>query len=419
MGDMVKLGRFSIGVGDRFGMEGGAQIKAAQELLAKGVEVSLVWNKSNREHTIIGTVPAMVRKAADAAVASSGWKGQYFCDADHIGLKVVDPFIEPCDFFTLDVADFIGEAAPGPAVEAFAAKHGDLVGKISIPGLPGPISITAESLHKVAQRYLLAATEAGKIYKHIASKKAAGTFVIEVSMDETAEPQTPDELLIILAAIADEGIPASTIAPKFSGRFNKGVDYVGSVDAFAKEFEADVCVAAYAAKAFGLPAGLKLSVHSGSDKFSLYPRIGAIVKKHGAGLHLKTAGTSWLEELVGLAEAGGKSLEMAKEIYVRALSRSRELIAPYATVVDIDPFKLPKPETVQAWTSQEYAEALRHVQANPRFNPDFRQLLHVAFKVAAELGKEYLNALVESRSHIEKNVTENLFDRHLKPIFLG
>jgi len=125
-------------------------------------------------------------------------------------------------------------------------------------------------------------------------------------MDETAAPQLPAELLIVLAALADEKIPLQTVAPKFSGRFNKGVEYVGDPQAFLKEFREDVAVVAYAVAHFGLPADLKLSIHSGSDKFALYRGIGQIIRETGAGVHLKTAGTTWLEELVGLAEAGAK-----------------------------------------------------------------------------------------------------------------
>src|SRR5437660_12811486 len=119
-------------------------------------------------------------------------------------------------------------------------------------------------------------------------------------MDEPDSPQTPPELLVILAAIADEKIPIQTIAPKFTGRFNKGVDYVGDVVQFEKEFSEDLAVIAFAIKQYGLPGNLKLSVHSGSDKFSIYGPIRRSLKKFGAGVHVKTAGTTWLEELTGL-----------------------------------------------------------------------------------------------------------------------
>ena len=105
-------------------------------------------------------------------------------------------------------------------------------------------------------------------------------------MDETDAPQSPLEMFFILAAIAQEGVPIQTIAPKFTGRFNKGVDYVGDVDQFEKEFNDALAAIAFAIAEFGLPETLKLSVHSGSDKFSIYPAIKRALKRTGAGLHL-------------------------------------------------------------------------------------------------------------------------------------
>jgi len=148
-------------------------------------------------------------------------------------------------------------------------------------------------------------------------------------------------MFFILKMIAEQGIPAQTIAPKFTGRFNKGVDYVGDVAQFSREFEEDVLVIDYAIKEFGLPENLKLSIHSGSDKFSIYPAIRHIIKKYDKGIHVKTAGTTWLEEVIGLALAGGEALQLAKDIYKSALSRQEELCAPYADVIDIKQNELP------------------------------------------------------------------------------
>ena len=165
---------------------------------------------------------------------------------------------------------------------------------------------------------------------------------------------------------------------------------------------------------YGLPATLKLSIHSGSDKFSLYPPIRRALKKFDAGLHLKTAGTTWLEEVIGLAEAGGDGLALAKEIYADSLDHMDELCAPYATVIDIDRKKLPAKKTVSGWTSGQFVSALRHDLKNKAYNSSFRQLIHVGFKIAAKKGARYLGALMRHETVIAKNVTENLFERHLK-----
>jgi hypothetical protein len=414
----MNLGKYSFGVGDRFSHQGKAQLQAVILAKERGINITPVWNKSHREHTIIKTSPADVRAEADGAVNTLKWDEPYFVDADHIGLKNVDLFIESSDFFTLDVADFVGQMADDKDKAAFIDKYEKYVGSLAIAGMDGALDITAEQIEAIAGKSLLAVKEAGKIYRHIEAAKGADNFITEVSMDETDQPQTPVEMLFILAAISDEGIPAQTIAPKFTGRFNKGVDYVGDVAQFAKEFEEDLAVIAFAVKEFGLPENLKLSVHSGSDKFSIYGPISKALKKFGAGLHLKTAGTTWLEELIGLAVAGGDGLSIAKKVYANALGRFDELCAPYATVIDIDKDKLPAPEVVEKWSGEEYANALRHDQSCAGYNPNFRQLLHVGYKVAAEMGDDFPNALKEYEQTIAENVTENIYRRHIRPIFM-
>ncbi len=416
---MKTLSKYSVGTGDRFAHQAKAQLQACIQALHHGIEIVPVWNKSNREHTIIGSEPASVREAADAAVKALNWKLPYFCDADHITSETVGRFIGPCDFFTLDVADFIGQTAPATDIDSFVHRHPELTDSIRLAGVDEPFNITAETVRQTAQKFLAAVKKAGEVYRIIESAKGAGNFIPEVSMDETDRAQSPVELLIILAAIADEGIPVQTIAPKFSGRFNKGVDYVGNVPQFEREMELDVAAIAHAIRQYGLPANLKLSVHSGSDKFSIYPSIHAIMERTGCGVHLKTAGTTWLEELIGLAEAGGQGLALAKEVYAEALAHREELCGPYATVIDIDPARLPSAAEVNGWTSDQYTSALRHVEDAPEYNSSVRQLLHVGFKIAAKMGRRYIDLLEANEDVIAKNVTENLYDRHIAPVFLG
>ncbi len=415
---MLTLERFSFGVGDRFAHQAKAQLAAFQKLEKDGIHVAPVWNKSNREHTFIGSEPQSVFDAAQMAVKELGWNHSWHVDADHINLKTVDRFMACSDFFTIDVADSIGKPAAAIDVQAFLNRHPELVGVLNIPGVTAPFTTTRAEVERVAAKYLLAVQDAGKIYRHIATAKGEDRIIAEVSMDETDLPQTPPELLIILALLADEKVRLQTIAPKFTGRFNKGVDYVGDLVQFEKEFNDDLAVIAHAVKQYGLPANLKLSVHSGSDKFSLYPIIRKALAKTGAGLHIKTAGTSWLEELIGLAEAGGDGLALAKEIYAYALEHVDELCAPYASVIDIDRSKLPSSSTVNTWTGPQLASALRHIPGHPDFNANMRQLLHVSFKIAAKAGKRYTDLLEANEKIVAKQVTENIYDRHMKPLFL-
>jgi hypothetical protein len=412
------LSKYSMGIGDRFARQGQAQLRAVMEAKKLGADIVPVWNKSNREHLIVHTHPDTVRVEADAAVKALGWKGPYHVDADHIGLKTVDNFLKASDFFTLDVADFTGQAAPDEEIRAFVARHGKYAPTLKIPGIERVLPVSPEDISVIARKYLLAVKEAGAIYRHVEAAKGRDSFITEVSIDETDKPQTPLELFFILAAVADQKIPAQTIAPKFTGRFNKGVDYVGDVVQFEKEFNEDLAVIAFAVKEFGLPRNLKLSVHSGSDKFSIYGPIACAIKKHDAGLHLKTAGTTWLEEVAGLALAGGEALGMAQGIYEKAYGRADELCKPYAAVIDIDRTKLPAPATVRGWSGAQFAAALRHDQKNPSYNVHFRQLVHVGFKVAAELGEAYYQALERHADTIGRLVTENLLEKHIKRVFL-
>ncbi|MSR26610.1 MAG: hypothetical protein EXS06_06275 [Planctomycetaceae bacterium] len=413
----ARLPRLSFGVGDRFAHQAAAQLAAFEQLEADGVLVAPVWNKSNREHGFVGSQPPSVRAAAAKAVEERGWGHPWFVDADHIRLETVERFLDTSDFFTIDVADSIGNPATVAEIAAFVARHPELTRTLNVAGVAEPLVLTGDIVAAIAGNYLLAAREAGAIHRHIKARKGGAGFVTEVSLDETDSPQTPRELLVILCLLADERVPLDTIAPKFTGRFNKGVDYVGDLVAFEREFNDDLAVLAHAASTYGLPVGLKLSVHSGSDKFSLYPVIRRALERSGAGVHVKTAGTTWLEEIIGLSEAGGDGLALTREIYSYALGAIDELCAPYASVIDIDRARLPSAAELASWDGPRLAAAIRHLPADPRFNPHVRQLLHVSFKVAAKQGARYTDLLLAHRDIVGRQVTENLYQRHLRPLF--
>ncbi len=413
---MKTLGKYSIGMGDRFGHQAGAQLAAIIKAADNGVEITPVWNKSNREHTTIGTLPWDVRIEADAAVKKAGYRKPFFVDADHINFDTVDRFIESSDFFTIDVASYIGKTAEEKSISAFVESVEKYTGELKISGTMS-LNTTREQIKSITGKYLFAAIRAGEIFRKIETIKGEGKFVTEVSMDEVPEPQTPVELLFILKMLSDENIPVQTIAPKFSGRFNKGVDYVGDPLKFAEEFEADLLVIDFAVKEFGLPENLKMSIHSGSDKFAIYPHIGSVIRKYDKGIHLKTAGTTWLEEVIGLAVSGGKGLEFAKDIYIGSLEDIEELCAPYADVIDINTGLLPAAADVKSWNAEKFADSLRHVPGNKNYNPNMRQLIHVAYKLAAKRMDEYFALLEANEKVVSQCVFENIYDRHICRLF--
>ncbi|AVR47429.1 hypothetical protein C7S20_10560 [Christiangramia fulva] len=409
----MKLGKYSFGTGDRFGKEGKAQLQAILKMEEKGVEVTPVWNKSHREHRTVGTQPESIRKEADKAVQELQFQKAYFVDADHINAEIVEPYIPVSNFFTIDVADYIGKSASNKEKKEFLRYFEKYTKGFKIDGFSSEIKISEAELEEMTNSFLLAMKKAGEVYSIIKSAKKE-QFHTEVSIDEVEDPQSPVELFFILSALAYYQVPVNTIAPKFTGEFNKGVDYQGDLQQFEKEFEEDLLVLKFTIKELGFPENLKLSVHSGSDKFSIYPVMKKLIKKHNFGLHLKTAGTTWLEELIGLAESDGKAFEFAKEVYKEALQRYDELTKDYFSVLSIDKVKLPEVDSFHS--GKEYADALRHDENSKAYNPHFRQLLHCAYKIAAE--KEDFEALLlEHRARIEENVTYNLYERHLKQIF--
>jgi len=414
---MKKLGKYSIGLGDRFGHQGQAQLKAIIEAGKKSIDITPVWNKSNREHMIIGTQPSDVRKEADSVTRAAGFKMPYFVDADHINMETVDRFLSSSDFFTIDVASYIGKRADDSEISSFIDTAGKYTGRLEVPGIKKTIKCSEKQLAGIAEKYLFAAKKAGEIYRKIEKSKGAGNFVTEVSMDEVAQPQTPVELFFILDMLGKEGVPLQTIAPKFSGRFNKGVDYAGDPLKFASEFEEDLMIVALAVREFGLPDNLKISVHSGSDKFAIYPHIASLLTKHNKGVHLKTAGTTWLEEVIGLAEAGGEGLDFAREVYIKSLEKIDELCAPYSDVIDIDVNALPAAGEVSVWNGRKFASSLRHDQSNQDYNPNMRQLIHVAYKLAAQKMDLYFRLLEEHQEVVSECVFDNIYNRHILRVF--
>ncbi|WBL23347.1 tagaturonate epimerase family protein [Zunongwangia sp. HRR-M8] len=410
---MAILNKYSFGTGDRFGKEGEAQLAAIIQLEKDEVLVTPVWNKSNREHETVKSKPQEVLEEAKKATKSLNFSRDYCIDADHINLETVAPYLEYSNFFTIDVAKFINKKASSEEITEFTSFFQQYLSAFKIEGIEAEIAISEAQFQKMIDTFLFAMKKASEVYFYIKSNKN-DKFYTEVSIDEVENPQTPTELFFVLAALAFYQVPVNTIAPKFTGNFYKGVDYEGNLDQFSKEFEADLCVLKFVKTEFGLPKNLKLSVHSGSDKFSIYPVINKLIKKHESGLHLKTAGTTWLEEAIGLAESEGKAFDFINRLYAEALDRYDELTENYTEVLDIDKAKLPDKNVFK--NGEAFANALRHDQKNQAYNPHFRQLMHCAYKIAGEKD-EFYTLLDSCQNKIEENVTYNLYERHLKPLF--
>ncbi len=409
---------YSFGIGDRFGLQGIALLRAFKMAEQAGVIVSPVWNKSFREHSLVNSNPSDVRIEADKAVDALGWPHPYYVDADHITSATVDAFLEVSDFFTIDVADKIGNDPGKEAIEDFIARNSKYLEGLKIPGIEGSIFVNMAFLEKTAKKFVQAAIEAGNIFERIRKHKNGKAFIAEVSMDEVDRPQQPAELFFILGELAHRGVTVDNIAPRFTGSFHKGVDYTGDINAFAKEFEEDLMVVAHAQNEFGIPGNLRLSVHSGSDKFSIYPVINKLIRKHKKGLHLKTAGTTWLEEFAGLLTGNAEALDFAKYIYGEAITRKDELLKPYLMVTNIRLSLLPAAVEINSWSAEEFSHAIIHDEECKNYNPDLRQFIHLAYKIAAENLKQFKKLVTSQDNETGNRVTENIFNRHIKPLFI-
>src|SRR2546421_12291853 len=150
MGKFLTIEKYSLGVGDRFAHQAKPQLRACLMAAQQGVEVIPVWNKSNREHTTIGSQPATTRAAADSAVKALNWHKPYHVDADHIRRETVDKFVPHADFYTIDVADWIGKPADDTALTRFVGQHAELIGQIEIPGLDHAFQTTRSQVEQTA-----------------------------------------------------------------------------------------------------------------------------------------------------------------------------------------------------------------------------------------------------------------------------
>ncbi|GAB4253116.1 MAG: tagaturonate epimerase family protein [Acidobacteriota bacterium] len=410
--------RLSIGLGDRFGREGEAQLAAVQQFSREyGIPVIPVWNKSQREHALTGTHPRDTRREADEAVTRLGWQDPYYVDADHVSAATLEPFLPYCDYFTIDVAHLLD--APFDPAELDELR--ELLDpwcrrRISLPA-GGVLELQPGTAAVAARRYGRALDEIAQVVGRL-RRQRPGDCRIEISADEVGVPQSPAELFCLLALLAARKIAVDALAPRFPGAFLKGIDYRGDLRAFAIHLQQVVGVLEFARREFGWRE-LRLSVHSGSDKSSLYPILHRCAVAAGGGLHLKTAGTTWLEEVAALAEVEPDGWSFVRELYRKAWRRRAELVQPYAAVVDIREERLPDPEAVATWSGRQFAAALRPSAASPPYHEDLRQLVHIAYPLAAEAGDEFHDLLERYRDRIAPRVTENLYGRHLVAVFGG
>jgi tagaturonate epimerase len=381
----------SFGFGDRLGLATPGHIAAVKDI---GL-APIFAQQSIRENTRTGRTPQGVMDDAKRAVEAAGWDAPWGADADH--LKTVDdlpPFVEAgYTMFTVDPGAHVDNAADADPVSVLQEKTKGqnwdelsalyLAGNGDNPertGAGGFGAFDSESLLRALVKYGRAISHTVGMYRRLSELKDA--FDFEISVDETDAPTTPLEHYFIANELTRAGVKFTSLAPRFIGRFEKGVDYIGDLATLDAEMAKHAAVTAH----FGT---YKLSLHSGSDKFSVYP---LIVKHWGSRLHVKTAGTSYLEGLRALAVT---EPALFARIWVLGLERYGADRATYH--VSADPALVPAGLPLPALLDNFHA----------------REILHVTFGSALmQFGAEIKTALVKHANVYNANLQKH-FRKHL------
>jgi tagaturonate epimerase len=375
----------SFGFGDRLGLATPGHIGAV-----RGTKFAPIFaQQSVRENSRTGRTPQQVMDDAKRAVEAAKWDAPWGADADH--LKTVDdipPFVDArYTFFTVDPGEHVDNSADTDSVEALKQKVATLNwDELSVLYLNGNGNqawgrFEAESLMRATVKYGKAIQHAVSMFKRLSQMK--NEFDFEVSVDETDSPTTPLEHFFIANELTRLGVRFTSLAPRFIGRFEKGVDYIGDLNALDAELAKHAAVTAH----FGT---YKLSLHSGSDKFSVYP----LVAKHwGERIHVKTAGTSYLEALRVLAK---HEPDVFLKIYSLGRERYETDRRTYHVSAKLE--MLPKENDLPSLLNDFHA----------------REVLHVTFGSAlAQFGVELRAALVKHEGAYYDGLKTH-FDRHLR-----
>ncbi len=386
--------RASIGLGDRLGLATPGHARAVQ---GSGT-LPVFAQQSVRENARTGRTPQQVLDDAAWGVFQSGWQGPWGADADHLKrAEDLPPFLASgYTFFTIDPGEHVQAVEPAETPDALRARlspaelaelRAAYRGRsYSLDSLT--LSFDEESLLRAAVKYGRAVEHAVRLYRQIERSLGGKAFDFELSVDETGQPTSPLEHLFIAAELDRRGVRCTSLAPRFVGAFEKGVEYIGDL----VELEDHMARHAAVTRLFG---GYKLSLHSGSDKFTVYgPAAG-----HTRGLlHLKTAGTSYLEALrvVARREPG-----LFRRIFTLSLECYPSERASYH--VSARPERLPPLDML-------FDVALPGLLDHP----DARQVLHVAYGAAlARHGAELRAALLQNEEEYAAALAEHL-GRHVR-----
>ncbi len=400
----VPLGlRTSAGFGDRLGLATPGHIRAARTCPAVA---PIFAQQSVRENARTGRTPQQVLDDALAAVRQADWRAPWGADADHLKTPAdCDPFIAAgYTLYTVDPGDHVDDSAHTASLAALEAKVTALPWD-ALEDRPqdmerrylgrtfdlGAFALTfdREKWARAAAKYGPAVAHTVRMYRYLRARLDESAFELEVSVDETATPTSPEEHLFIANELRRLGVRWVSLAPRYVGRLEKGVDYIGDLG----EFTAQLARHAAIARAWG---PYKLSLHSGSDKFSLYPIVARLT---GGLVHLKTAGTSYLEALRAVAQVDPPLFRL-----ILAYARERYAVDRATYHVSADVGRVPAPESL---ADDDLPALLDQFDA--------RQVLHVTFGSVLERFGERLKGTLRAYAEVYYGLLETHFEKHLRP----
>ena len=396
--------RPSAGCGDRLGAATPGHLRA----LRKTSLAPSLAQQSGRENDRTGRTPLTVLNDAMWGVLQEGWREGFGADADHLKTESdIDAFAAAgFTFFTIDPGDYVNAAADRASSTALQQQVSDLPWE-QLDSTPSNLqdrlvgrtidlghfskSLGAEEVLRAAAKYGRVIAHTVKMYNHLVHTMDRRPFELEVSVDETETVTSLAEHIYIVSELKRLGVQWVSLAPRYVGEFEKGVDYIGDLQVFEDSFAQHAAVA----NAFG---PYKLSLHSGSDKFSIYPIVARLTANR---MHLKTAGTSYLEALRTIAQADPG---LFRRIVMVALQRYPQDRASYHVSAEID-----RLDDIAGMHDEHLSDLLD--------NFDAREILHVTYGSIlnhAQLRGPFLTSL-RNNAEIYSAMIEKHFDRHLAP----
>ena len=389
----------SIGFGDRLGIATPGQLEAIENTSVFPV----LAQQSMRELSLLGRTYEQVIAAAGYGVFEQGWKNGWGADGDH--LKTAEEVLYALDcgmtMITLDCTEQIQQEVIQMDGELLEINYQDLPKEVrnEWEELPLSAQFNGVAFNATEEERKRAAVVYGKIIPHVLEinhiiQENGSEIDLELSVDETDVPTTPYAHFCIASLLQKHQVVLNSLAPRFPGEFQKGIDYMGDPEELQDALKLHMLIAKH--------FGYKISVHSGSDKYTAFP---IIAEQLNGNYHLKTAGTSWLEALKVIAE---KDSNLFKEIYQFALKMMPETTRYYH--ISADPGRIMSIEKIE---KNRYPQLLNH--------PDARQILHIAygvlFRAVSETGKplfqEKIMLLLKQNEERYNQLLKEHFQEHL------